>query len=301
MAATLDDVAERRQVVGEIRGGIDERVAHAGLRSEMDHLPERAVRKKTRGRVGIGQVHANEPEGRMAGELREPRFLQADVVIGIEVVDAGDAPSPREQRERRMHPDEACATRHEHGRVGVDPHRTARDASLRGASPRALRAPAPGVAFHGIIAAEVEHARILRGFAGFLPAASTNGERRVSASASTERSVRERGARRRTAPRIRRRTPFSWCVPRRSATSCTRSRSSPTSARTGRSLRSTGSSRADSSACSSCIPASGASSRSRCGSGGIVPSSRRPGAKSRHSAMRCSATITRPCSTCRSR
>jgi heptosyltransferase-1 len=51
---------------------------------------------------------------------------------------------------------------------------------------------APGVEFHGIIAAEVEHARILRGFAGFFAATSTRGDRRVSASASAERSGPDR-------------------------------------------------------------------------------------------------------------
>ena len=54
VAATLDDVPEGRQVVGKVRAGIDERVANAGLRREMDHLPERAVGEKARRRSGIG-------------------------------------------------------------------------------------------------------------------------------------------------------------------------------------------------------------------------------------------------------
>ncbi len=58
---------------------------------------------------------------------------------------------------------------------------------------RALPSRRPLVAFHGIIAAEVEHARILRGFAGILPAA-TPGERRVSTAAPSERHPREPGA-----------------------------------------------------------------------------------------------------------
>jgi hypothetical protein len=53
---------------------------------------------------------------------------------------------------------------------------------------------APRIAFHGIIAAEIEHARILRGFAGLFAAASRRGERCVSASQASEPGGRERSA-----------------------------------------------------------------------------------------------------------
>jgi heptosyltransferase-1 len=62
---------------------------------------------------------------------------------------------------------------------------------------RIHRAPAPQrllVAFHGIIAAEIGHARILRGFAGILAAASIDGEPRVSTTATSERRLQERGS-----------------------------------------------------------------------------------------------------------
>ena len=62
VAAAFDDVAERRQVVGEIRAGIDERMADAGLRRQMDHLPEPAVREKVGRRFRIGEVHSRKPE-----------------------------------------------------------------------------------------------------------------------------------------------------------------------------------------------------------------------------------------------
>ena len=68
----------------------------------------------------------------------------------------------------------------------------ARTAIDRLAGSRSHGGAAPGVAFHGIIAAKVEHARILRGFAGFFAAASHRGERRVSATASPERNERPR-------------------------------------------------------------------------------------------------------------
>ena len=93
-----------------------------------------------------------------------------------------------------MHADESRTTGHEHGRVAVGDHRPPRDASSRGAFIARLPPRRPLVAFHGIIAAEVEHARILRGFAGILAAASIDGERRVSTAATPERRLREPGS-----------------------------------------------------------------------------------------------------------
>jgi len=47
-------------------------------------------------------------------------------------------------------------------------------------------AAAPGVAFHGMIAAGARHARILRGFAGILAAKPTIREQRVSVAGPTQ-------------------------------------------------------------------------------------------------------------------
>ena len=131
VTATFDDVAECSQVVGEVRAGIDERMADAGLRRQVDDLPEPAVREKVGRRPGIGQVHSRKPESVVGSEPGKPRFLKADVVIGIEIVDAGHAPSGTKQRERRVHADESRTAGHEHGRVAVGDHRSLRDGSSR--------------------------------------------------------------------------------------------------------------------------------------------------------------------------
>ena len=98
VAAALEDVAERRQVVGDVGLGIDERIAHAGLRGEMDDAREAAVREQLRRRARVGQVEAFEPESRQPFEARDARLLQRDVVIGIEIVDARDGVRPRRSR-----------------------------------------------------------------------------------------------------------------------------------------------------------------------------------------------------------
>ena len=129
--------------------------------------------------IGVGEVHSREPETRVRDKAREPRFLQRDIVVGVEVVDAGHASALREERERGVHADESRAAGHEDGRVG----RVVMAPPAGRPSPRLHRAPAaaPGVAFHGIIATEAEHARILRGFAGTFAPEPAHGDRRVSA------------------------------------------------------------------------------------------------------------------------
>ena len=110
---------------------------------------------------------------------------------------------------------------------------------------RACPSRRPLVAFHGIIAAEVEHARILRGFAGILPAATRwrtprerGCNRRSDACASAEHRDGQR-RQRRIGRRHSRRAPL---VARRHRP-CARDRRRHPRA-TGRSSRSTGSRKA---------------------------------------------------------
>ena len=71
MPTPFDDMTERRQVVGEVGSRIDERVTDAGLRREVDDLPEGACAEQTRGGPGVGEIGADEPEPRLAREPRE--------------------------------------------------------------------------------------------------------------------------------------------------------------------------------------------------------------------------------------
>ena len=63
-------------------------MAHARLRREMDDLGESAVAEERRRSGSVGQVDAREAELRMRREPREPRLLQRDVVVRVEIVDA---------------------------------------------------------------------------------------------------------------------------------------------------------------------------------------------------------------------
>ena len=106
-------MTERRQVVGEVGAGIDERVADTGLRRKVDDLPEGAVAEQARCCPGVGEIGADEPEPRLAHEPREPRLLEGYVVIRVEVVDPGHLTALREERERRVHADETRAAGHQ--------------------------------------------------------------------------------------------------------------------------------------------------------------------------------------------
>src|SRR5690606_31856949 len=60
-------------------------------------------------RLGVRDVEPREPEVRRRGvatQIGEPIFLQGNGVIGIEVVDAMDAPAALEQGGAGMHADE---------------------------------------------------------------------------------------------------------------------------------------------------------------------------------------------------
>ena len=114
VAAAFDHVTERRQVVPEIRLRIDERVAHARLRGEMNDVRERVVAEEPVRRLGIGEVDALEPEAWALGQPREARFLQRDVVVRIEIVDTQHGHPGVEELCRRVHADETGAAGDEH-------------------------------------------------------------------------------------------------------------------------------------------------------------------------------------------
>ena len=94
--------------------GVDERVAHAGLRRQVDDLREAAVAKEPRGRRGVDEIEALEPERVAAGKAREPRLLQRDVIVRIEVVDAGHRAARGEQALGDVHADEPRGSGDEH-------------------------------------------------------------------------------------------------------------------------------------------------------------------------------------------
>ena len=74
------------------------RVAHAGLRGEVNHALELLRARTARScRVLIGEIDLHEPETRDFCENREPRLLERDVVVLVEVVEPDDLVAALEQ------------------------------------------------------------------------------------------------------------------------------------------------------------------------------------------------------------
>ena len=117
VAAALEDVAERRQVVGDVGLGVDQRIAHAGLRREMDDATEAAGFEKLSRRARVGKVETFEPEFRQPLKAGDPRLFQLDVVIGIEIVDARDDRAFGAQALRHVHSDKPGGAGHQHAQA----------------------------------------------------------------------------------------------------------------------------------------------------------------------------------------
>ena len=81
----------------------------------MNGVRERVVAEQPIGGVGVGQVDALETESRAPGKPRRTRFLQRDVVVGVEVVDAEHRHAGIEELFGRVHADETGAAGDEHG------------------------------------------------------------------------------------------------------------------------------------------------------------------------------------------
>ena len=126
--AGVDDVLQRGQFAAELQEhhlahhiglhvgvGIDQGVAHSGLGREMDDPGDRsALRRDRRGHgLAVGDVGAGEGEARVWLQQGEPRFLEAHVVVVVQIVHAEDALAAREQRPAHVEADEAGGPGHE--------------------------------------------------------------------------------------------------------------------------------------------------------------------------------------------
>ena len=111
-AAGFEDVEEADQIALRVGVRIDQRIAHAGLRREVDDALETVGGKQRREARRIGQVEFLEAESGaravwgLRGQRVEPRPLEPRVVIVVEIVDAGDFVAAREQALRNVHADE---------------------------------------------------------------------------------------------------------------------------------------------------------------------------------------------------
>ena len=95
VAAGFDDVGEAGDVARNVGQRVLEAEADAGLCGEMDDAVEAAIADagidcRLVGKIGAHEAVAGALLRRQVVELREPRFLQCRVVIGVDHVEADD-------------------------------------------------------------------------------------------------------------------------------------------------------------------------------------------------------------------
>ena len=107
VAHALQDVQEARDVRVDVGVRVHQRIAHARLRRQVHHAVELLRRRR-------GPASPRGRRCRCAGRripaarssCAEPRLLQRDVVVVVEVVDARDPVAPRQQPSRQVEADE---------------------------------------------------------------------------------------------------------------------------------------------------------------------------------------------------
>lgn len=118
VAAGLEDVKETHKVALEVGARVLDGVAHARLGGEVHHDVESVLGEQTLDEGGVAQVAANEGEaavGVYLGQHAQARFLDAGVVVAVEVVETDDGVIGRfEQLLRQKRPDEASSARDKH-------------------------------------------------------------------------------------------------------------------------------------------------------------------------------------------
>ena len=90
VAAAFEQVGEADDVGLHVGVRILQRVAHAGLRGEVDDGVEVALLEQVLHHHAVGDVVLEEAEVGVGLELFQPRQLQGRVVVVVEVVDADD-------------------------------------------------------------------------------------------------------------------------------------------------------------------------------------------------------------------
>ena len=114
-AAKLQDHDLAHHIGLHIGVGVHQRMADPCLGGEMDDPGDRFTLRLNRRRRGlaIGNVGAGESEGLVRLQQGEPRLLEADVIVVVQIVDAENALAARLQRLADMEPDEAGGPGHE--------------------------------------------------------------------------------------------------------------------------------------------------------------------------------------------
>ena len=110
LPAGFENVQEARQVRGAVCAGIDQRIAYTRLRREIDDMGEFSLFEQRIHRRGISQIALDKAEVFLAPEHGEARVLQRRIVIGIEIVKAGDVVACTKQAAGDVKTDEASGS-----------------------------------------------------------------------------------------------------------------------------------------------------------------------------------------------
>ena len=125
--AGIDQVLEIGQMPAQLQHGhvadqvgphigerMIQRIAHPRLRRQVNHVPQTADPCHfAQHAVVVGDVQPVEAEAGLFGQPRQPRLLERNVVIVVEVVDADDLFAARKQRLSDVITDEAGGAGHE--------------------------------------------------------------------------------------------------------------------------------------------------------------------------------------------
>ena len=107
MAARFENIQKAGEVGVTIGFWIDERIAHTRLGCEIHDMRELSFAKCSINSFAIGQIAFNEIEVCVGLELREARMFQCHIIIGIDVVVAGDGMAFSKEPTRDVKADKA--------------------------------------------------------------------------------------------------------------------------------------------------------------------------------------------------
>ena len=107
VAAAFQKVGKADQIRIDIGVRIDERVADTGLRRKIHDRVEPLHGEQLFHRQSVGDIQTVKAEAGLFLQPPQPRLLERHLVIVVEIVDAGNFVSAREQRLREVKADEA--------------------------------------------------------------------------------------------------------------------------------------------------------------------------------------------------
>ena len=93
MAAAFQDIRKALQIGIDVGMGVGERMAHPGLRGEMDDVGKLLRRKQCGCGGTIGQIELDGPKSGRAVKLLQPRLFESRIVVRRQIVHAHD-PAP---------------------------------------------------------------------------------------------------------------------------------------------------------------------------------------------------------------